>query len=71
MVKKRDTRFELLRIIAMFMIVLHHSIVHGVFMVEPEKLAQYPINTAVLSILESGGEDRGISIRTHNRLFHD
>lgn len=30
-VKKRLSNFELLRIVAMFMIVLHHAILHGVW----------------------------------------
>lgn len=28
--KKRQSNFELLRIIAMFFIVIHHSLVHGI-----------------------------------------
>lgn len=55
MSKKRISKFELLRIIAMFLIVLHHSIVHGIFAVNISTKLNYPINTTVSAILGMGG----------------
>ena len=43
--KKRVSKFELLRIIAMYLIVLHHSIVHGVLNVEINSELKYPSAT--------------------------
>lgn len=54
--KLRDSKYELLRIIAMFLIVLHHSIIHGVFDTSLSNIVANPINTEVLTILESGGK---------------
>lgn len=54
--KKRDSKYELLRIIAMFLIVLHHSIIHGVFDTNLENIANNMVNTEILTILESGGK---------------
>lgn len=53
--KQRVSKFELLRIIAMFLIVLHHSIIHGVFAVGINNEINYPVNTIVSTILGMGG----------------
>ena len=53
--KQRVSKFELLRIIAMLLIVLHHSIIHGVFAVGINNEINYPVNTIVSTILGMGG----------------
>lgn len=53
--KKRVSKFELLRIIAMYLIVLHHSIVHGVLNVEINSELKYPSATILATILGTGG----------------
>lgn len=55
-VKKRISKFEFLRVIAMYLIVLHHSIIHGALNINPTQLKWHPINATVLSVLESGGK---------------
>lgn len=54
--KKRISKFELLRVIAMYLIVLHHSITHGALNISSNQLKLHPINTSILSIFESGGK---------------
>lgn len=54
--KKRVSKFEFLRMIAMYMIVLHHSIIHGALDISSNQLKMHPINASILSILESGGK---------------
>ena len=54
--KKRVSKFELLRIIAMYLIVLHHSIVHGVLNVEINSELKYPSATILATILGTGGK---------------
>ena len=54
--KKRVSKFELLRIIAMYLIVLHHSIVHGVLTISVNQQLRHPIATAVAMILGMGGK---------------
>ena len=54
--KKRISKFELLRIIAMYLIVLHHSILHGAMNVSANQLMNKPMNTSILSFLECGGK---------------
>lgn len=54
--KKRISKFEILRVIAMYLIVLHHSIVHGALNISLNQLKLHPINAGILSILESGGK---------------
>lgn len=50
--RHRESNFELLRIIAMFLIVLHHAIYHGVLAVNNTK---YPLNSSISFILGMGG----------------
>ena len=50
--RHRQTNFELLRIIAMFMIVIHHSLVHGVLTVSKTTLLDTS-NPLLLSLLNS------------------
>ena len=40
----------------MYLIVLHHSIVHGALSINSAQLRWHPINAVILSILESGGK---------------
>ena len=54
--KKRISKFEFLRVIAMYLIVLHHSIVHGALSISANQLKLHPINASILSVLESGGK---------------
>ena len=54
--KKRISKFEFLRVIAMYLIVLHHSIIHGALDISSNQLKMHPINASILSILESGGK---------------
>lgn len=54
--QKRDSKYELLRIVAMFLIVLHHSIIHGALNVSVSDIVNNPINAELLTILESGGK---------------
>lgn len=54
--KKRISKFEFLRVLAMYLIVLHHSIVHGALNISPNQLKLYTFNASALSILESGGK---------------
>lgn len=56
MVKKRVSKFELMRIIAMFLIVLHHSIVHGVLDNKEQVILAHPTNAAISLILAMGGK---------------
>lgn len=57
MTKKRLSKYELLRIIAMYLIVLHHSIYHGVFYeLTLSDRAQNNVNYSVASLLEFGGK---------------
>lgn len=53
---KRVSKFELIRIIAMYLIVLHHAINHGVFEVAMVNRIQNPVNTIMATILEGGGK---------------
>lgn len=53
---KRISKFEFLRIFAMYLIVLHYSIVHGALSISSAQLRLHPINSVLLSILESGGK---------------
>lgn len=54
--KKRISKFELLRIIAMYLIVLHHSILHGALNIGAYQLMNKPVNAILLSFLECGGK---------------
>lgn len=54
--KKRISKFELLRIIAMYLIVLHHSIIHGALEIGTNQINAKPINAIILSFLECGGK---------------
>lgn len=54
--KKRVSKFELIRIIAMYLIVLHHSMVHGMLTMKPNQLLESPVNAAVGYIVASGGK---------------
>ncbi|MBA2915953.1 hypothetical protein HCN73_06345 [Lactobacillus crispatus] len=56
--KKRISKFELLRIIAMYLIVLHHAIVHGILDVSSSKELINPGKTSVATVLGMGGENR-------------
>lgn len=69
--KKRVSKFELLRIIAMYLIVLHHSIVHGVLNVEINSELKYPSATILATILGTGGENRCLRICPNNWIFYD
>ena len=55
MVKKniRDSKFEILRIIAMLLIVAHHFVVHGF---ELENIETFSYNKIVVEILSLGGK---------------
>ncbi|MCH3997034.1 MAG: acyltransferase [Lactobacillus amylovorus] len=55
--KKRLSKFEVIRILAMFLIVLHHSIVHGVCDVNQSlnPVATHFVNSGIAYILGSGG----------------
>ncbi|MDE5775333.1 MAG: acyltransferase family protein, partial [Treponemataceae bacterium] len=48
--KTRDSNFELLRIFAMFIIILHHFAQHGIFF-PPESASQFSFNFFVKEIL--------------------
>lgn len=54
--KVRVSKFELLRIIAMYLIVLHHSIVHGVIDVNKDTLLMHPATNSIAVILGMGGK---------------
>lgn len=58
MKSKRLSNFELLRIIAMYLIVLHHSVVHGVCDVTKNfnMINDHPLNGSIAYTLGSGGE---------------
>ena len=60
--KKRVSKFELLRIIAMYLIVLHHSIVHGVLNVEINSELKYPSATI---LAEKEGIKYGIQCKCY------
>lgn len=53
---KRVSKFELMRIIAMYLIVLHHAILHGVLKLPLTTQIKYPVGTTIGTILEMGGE---------------
>lgn len=53
---KRVSKFELMRIIAMYLIVLHHAILHGVLKLPLTTQMKYPDGTTIGTILEMGGE---------------
>lgn len=52
--KKRKSQFELLRIIAMFLIVLSHANIHGVLENGNSTLLKYPFSTAVSLLMVNG-----------------
>lgn len=52
--KKRLSQFELLRIIAMFLIVLGHSNIHGVLVNSNSTLLKYPLSTGVSLLMVDG-----------------
>ena len=54
--KVRFSKFELLRIIAMYLIVLHHSMVHGVIDVKASTVFMYPAANNLAIILATGGK---------------
>lgn len=55
--KKRLSKYELLRIIAMYLIVLHHSIVHGIFYkLSFSSMAENNLKYSVASLLAFGGK---------------
>lgn len=55
--KKRLSSFELLRIIAMFLIVLHHAIVHGLwFNINNYQIINNPEKFSLTTLLGLGGE---------------
>lgn len=54
--KKRVSKFELIRIIAMYLIVLHHSMIHGMLSMQSKQILDYPWQSAVGYILGSGGK---------------
>ena len=55
--KNRESNFELLRIFAMFLIVLHHCNVHGIFDYwNDNSLVLYRINNFISLFLSSGGK---------------
>lgn len=55
---QRQSSFEWLRIIAMFLIILHHSVIHGVFSPLPSAdiLAQYTTATLTSDLLQMFGK---------------
>lgn len=54
---QRQSNFELLRIFAMFLIVLHHFCVHGVFSLwNAANAAIHPFNTYTCEFLSIGGK---------------
>lgn len=56
--KVRQSNFELLRIIAMFLIVLHHSMVHGTLTVSGKVVLNmgHPLTFAIYNFLAFGGK---------------
>lgn len=59
--KHRMSKFELIRILAMYLIVLHHSFVHGVLdfkssTIQTTIINHYPLSTSISYILASGGK---------------
>lgn len=54
--KKRLSKFELIRLIAMYLIVLHHSIVHGVMTNIRYDLIHYPASASISFIFSAGGK---------------
>lgn len=54
--KRRVSKFELLRIIAMYLIVLHHAVFHGILTVSPVEQLRYPLTVTLSIILEMGGK---------------
>lgn len=52
----RDSNFELLRIIAMFLIVLHHFSVHGLWAAGGSWVTEIPNHTVVIACLAIGGK---------------
>lgn len=54
--KKRISNFELLRIIAMFMIVLHHAIVHGVWLSNKHIIMTPLVDATIYNFFAMGGE---------------
>lgn len=54
MAKKRLSQFELLRIIAMFLIILGHSNIHGVLANSNSTLLKYPLSTDVSLLMVDG-----------------
>lgn len=55
--KKRLSKFEVIRILAMFLIVLHHSVVHGVCDVKQgySMIVMHPLNSGIAYATGSGG----------------
>lgn len=57
MYNKRQSSFELIRVVAMLLIVLHHSIVHGVFINNINVINESnPLTYSLFSVLGFGGE---------------
>jgi len=54
--KVRDSSFELLRILAMFLIVLHHFSVHGLWATGGSWVTEIPNHTVVIACLAIGGK---------------
>lgn len=55
--KQRNSNFELLRIVAMYLIVLHHCTVHGVFSYVSDNIGMVEhINNFLCIFLSSGGK---------------
>lgn len=72
MYNKRQSSFELIRVVAMLLIVLHHSIVHGVFINNINVINESnPLTYSLFSVLGFGGGSRSISICIYNRIFYD
>lgn len=74
--KVRNSSIELLRIIAMIIIIMHHFGIHGVFhmldksynILIVDNLSWQIIFTQIVSW---GGENREYNIYSYNRLFFD
>lgn len=72
--KNRQSNIELLRIVAMFMIVSGHLVTHGVEQRTLENAYEFyrngtQINRICANILTPGGGYRSRDILYHNRLF--
>lgn len=67
---KRVSKFELMRIVSIYLIVLHHAILHGVLNLPLTTRMKYPGGSATGTILEMGGGGWSLPVRINYRIFY-